>query len=83
MRHGIPFSYGTEQRFDRAGDNDRYLRECVFGGAFGSLQSTALRGRHLVLRQGRQYLREIFESGGPGSFGLPHRIGDRIRAVVP
>ena len=37
---GIPcLYYGTEQAFDGAGDNDRYLRECMFGGAFGSLQS--------------------------------------------
>lgn len=100
---GIPcLYYGTEQSFDGSGDNDRYLRECMFGGAFGSLQSTdrhffdenheiyrfiadvtALRSRHLALRRGRQYLREISESGEPGSFGLPHMIGDRIRAVVP
>lgn len=41
---GIPcLYYGTEQAFDGAGNNDRYLRECMFGGAFGSLQS---QGRH-------------------------------------
>lgn len=41
---GIPcVYYGTEQAFDGAGDNDRFLRECMFGGAFGSLQSV---GRH-------------------------------------
>lgn len=41
---GIPcLYYGTEQAFDGAGDNDRFLRECMFGGDFGSLQST---GRH-------------------------------------
>ncbi|MBK7356637.1 alpha-amylase family glycosyl hydrolase [Propionivibrio sp.] len=41
---GIPcIYYGTEQAFDGTGDNDRYLRECMFGGAFGSLQSV---GRH-------------------------------------
>lgn len=38
---GIPcIYYGTEQGFDGEGDNDRFLRECMFGGAFGSLQST-------------------------------------------
>lgn len=38
---GIPcLYYGTEQAFNGAGDNDRYLRECMFGGKFGSLQST-------------------------------------------
>ncbi|MGZ8224576.1 MAG: alpha-amylase family glycosyl hydrolase [Methylobacter sp.] len=37
---GIPcLFYGTEQAFDGAGPNDRFLRECMFGGKFGSLQS--------------------------------------------
>lgn len=43
---GIPcVYYGTEQAFDggKGMGNDRYLRECMFGGPFGSLQST---GRH-------------------------------------
>ncbi|MDD5390635.1 MAG: alpha-amylase family glycosyl hydrolase [Gallionellaceae bacterium] len=41
---GIPcIYYGSEQAFDGAGNNDRFLRECMFGGAFGSLQSS---GRH-------------------------------------
>lgn len=49
---GIPcLYYGTEQGFNgadhRKGDDDSYsdvfLRECMFGGPFGSLQST---GRH-------------------------------------
>ncbi len=40
---GIPcLYYGTEQAFNGAGDNDRYLRECMFGGKFGSIQSTGL-----------------------------------------
>jgi glycosidase len=100
---GIPcLYYGTEQGFDGAGDNDRYLRECMFGGAFGSLQSagrhffdedhaiyrfiaevTKLRGEHLALRRGRQYLREISDGGEPGSFGLPHMVGGQIRSLVP
>ncbi len=100
---GIPcLYYGTEQAFDGAGDNDRYLRECMFGGAFGSLQSTgrhffdenheiyrfiaeviALRGKHLALRRGRQYLREISETGAAGSFGPPHLVGGRILSLVP
>lgn len=38
---GIPcLFYGTEQAFDGSGDNDRYLRECMFGGDFGSFQSS-------------------------------------------
>ena len=100
---GIPcIYYGTEQGFDGAGDNDRFLRECMFGGAFGSLQSSgrhffneqheiyrfladvmALRQKHMALRRGRQYLREISDSGNPGSFGLPRMIGGQIRSVVP
>lgn len=40
-----------------------------------------LRRRKIALRRGRQYLREI--SGDGQSFGLPHKIGDRMRSVVP
>ena len=37
---GIPcVYYGSEQSFNGAGNSDRYLRECMFGGPFGSLQS--------------------------------------------
>ena len=37
---GIPcFYYGSEQAFDGAGDNDRYLREAMFGGDFGAFRS--------------------------------------------
>jgi glycosidase len=41
---GIPcIYYGSEQGFDGQGDNDRYIREAMFGGAFGAFRS---RGRH-------------------------------------
>lgn len=41
---GIPLIYyGTEQAFDGEGGNDRYIRECMFGGEFGAFRS---RGRH-------------------------------------
>ena len=41
---GIPcIYYGSEQGFDGEGDNDRYLREAMFGGEFGAFRS---RGRH-------------------------------------
>ncbi len=41
---GIPLIYyGTEQGFDGEGGNDRYIRECMFGGAFGPFRS---RDRH-------------------------------------
>jgi glycosidase len=41
---GIPcLYYGSEQGFDGEGDNDRYIREAMFGGEFGAFRS---RGRH-------------------------------------
>jgi glycosidase len=41
---GIPcIYYGSEQGFDGAGGGDRYIREAMFGGAFGPFRS---RGRH-------------------------------------
>jgi len=98
---GIPcIYYGSEQAFDGAGGNDRYLRECMFGGPFGAFRSRDrhffredfsvyrelakvldLRRRHIALRRGRQYLREI--SGNGIDYGLPHMIGGEIRSVVP
>jgi glycosidase len=37
---GIPcIYYGSEQFFDGAGDSDRYLRECMFGGRFGAFRT--------------------------------------------
>lgn len=41
---GIPcIYYGTEQGFDGGGDQDFYVRECMFGGTWGAFNST---GRH-------------------------------------
>ncbi len=110
---GIPcIYYGSEQAFDGAQlrrereadghDDERFLRECLFGGPFGSLQSrdrhffdeqhpvfrlVAEIARHrrdlLALRRGRQYLREISDSGGAGTFGLPRLVNGEIRSVVP
>jgi glycosidase len=41
---GIPcIYYGTEQGFDGGGDNDRYVRECMFGGQWGAFNSS---GQH-------------------------------------
>ncbi len=40
-----------------------------------------IRRRSIVLRRGRQYLRQV--SGDGEHFGLPHMMGDRMRAVVP
>lgn len=37
---GVPcIYYGSEQRFDGAGGNDRYIREAMFGGRFGPFRS--------------------------------------------
>jgi glycosidase len=106
---GIPcVYYGTEQGFDGAdhrSDDDSYsdvfLRECMFGGAFGSLQSSdrhffnegheiyrfmqrlcALRGEHIALRRGRQYLREVSASGRDEDFHYPQPLGGELRWVV-
>ncbi|MDF2809803.1 MAG: alpha-amylase [Microvirga sp.] len=47
---GIPcIYYGSEQYFDGAGDSDRYLRECMFGAAFGAFRS---RERHFFREDG-------------------------------
>ena len=41
---GIPcIYYGTEQGFDGGGENDSYVRECMFGGTWGAFNTT---GRH-------------------------------------
>lgn len=38
---GVPcIYYGTEQGFDGAGDNDSYVRECMFGGKWGAFDTT-------------------------------------------
>ncbi len=97
---GIPcIYYGSEQCFDGHGNNDRFIREAMFGGAFGAFESRdrhffneqtvvfrelseilAIRKDNLVIRRGRQYLRQI--SGDGLSFGLPRMIGGQLRSVV-
>lgn len=38
---GVPcIYYGTEQGFDGGGDNDKYVRECMFGGQWGAFDTT-------------------------------------------
>ncbi|GAA4457815.1 alpha-amylase family glycosyl hydrolase [Nibrella saemangeumensis] len=50
---GIPcLYYGTEQRFDGHGKNDRYLREAMFGGEFGAFRS---RNRHFFDEDNEAY----------------------------
>lgn len=98
---GIPcIYYGTEQGFDGNGNSDRYLREAMFGGAFGAFRTKEvhffneehpvyqeiakilkIRSERKALSRGRQYLRPI--SGDGINFGLPQKIGNEIRSVVP
>jgi glycosidase len=58
---GIPcVYYGTEQSFNGHGDGDgadRYIRESMFGGAFGSFES---RGRHFFNEESHIY-QELFK----------------------
>ncbi len=50
---GIPcIYYGSEQCFDGAGGNDRYIREAMFGGEFGAFRS---RRRHFFDEDGPVY----------------------------
>ncbi len=40
---GVPcIYYGTEQGFDGGGDNDKYVRECMFGGKWGAFDTTGV-----------------------------------------
>lgn len=40
---GVPcIYYGTEQGFDGGGNNDRYVRECMFGGKWGAFGTTGV-----------------------------------------
>jgi glycosidase len=53
---GIPcIYYGTEQYFDGQGDNDRYIRESMFGGDFGAFRS---KDRHFF-NEGSRVYREL------------------------
>jgi len=41
LSQGIPcIYYGAEQGFDGGGDDDRYVRECMFGGRLGAFGTT-------------------------------------------
>ncbi len=40
---GVPcIYYGTEQGFDGGGNNDSYVRECMFGGNWGAFDTTGV-----------------------------------------
>ncbi|MFN3533020.1 MAG: alpha-amylase family glycosyl hydrolase [Candidatus Brocadia sp.] len=51
---GVPcIYYGTEQGFDGGGDNDSYVRECMFGGQWGAFDSIGhhfFNPEHLIYR---------------------------------
>lgn len=50
---GIPcIYYGSEQQFDGHGGNDRFIREAMFGGAFGAFRS---KERHFFNEDGFVY----------------------------
>ncbi|MBI4785209.1 MAG: alpha-amylase [Oscillatoriophycideae cyanobacterium NC_groundwater_1537_Pr4_S-0.65um_50_18] len=106
MTLGIPcIYYGSEQCFDGEGGGDsadRYIRESMFGGAFGAFRTKGvhffnednpvyqeltkilgIRQKHMVLRRGRQYLREISAPDNGVNFGLPEMMGGEMRSVVP
>jgi glycosidase len=41
MSQGVPcIYYGTEQGFNGAGNDDSYVRECMFGGEWGAFESS-------------------------------------------
>lgn len=51
---GIPcIYYGTEQAFDGGGGNDRYIREAMFGGAFGAFRTI---DRHFFVEENPVYV---------------------------
>jgi len=51
---GIPcVYYGSEQGFDGSGDNDRYIREAMFGGEFGAFRT---RDRHFFNENSSAYV---------------------------
>ena len=55
---GVPcLYYGTEQGFDGGGDNDSYVRECMFGGEWGAFDS---RQRHFF-KPGNSIYKRITE----------------------
>ena len=69
---GIPcIYYGTEQGFDGGGDNDRYVRECMFGGQWGAFNS---HGQHFfnpdnTIYQGIQAVAQVREQQAALRYG--------------
>jgi glycosidase len=62
---GVPcIYYGTEQGFDGGGDNDRYVRECMFGGKWGAFNTTGV---------------NFFDEGNPVYQGIQRVAAIRLR----
>jgi glycosidase len=76
---GIPcVYYGTEQRFNGKGEGDVFLRECMFGGGFGGLQT---RDRHFFDEQSPTY-KEFSKILAIRRASLPLRRGRQyLRAI--
>lgn len=76
---GIPcIYYGSEQGFDGQGGDDRYIREAMFGGAFGAFRS---RDRHFFNEEHPVY-RELKKILGIRSQKLPLRRGRQYLRLI-
>src|SRR4029450_6903778 len=86
---GIPcIYYGSEQRFDGAGGNDRYLRETMFGGQFGPFRTRnrhAFDEDHPVYREVARILevRRRTPALRRGRQYLREICGERVNFVLP
>lgn len=97
---GIPsIYYGSEQGFDGWGEDDDFIRECMFGGKFGPFRSTENHffvengyvfkntAKLLAIRKkycGQNDKQELLKiSGNNTNFGYPQMIGGSIKSVVP
>ncbi|MDX2031977.1 MAG: alpha-amylase family glycosyl hydrolase [Blastocatellia bacterium] len=76
---GIPcIYYGSEQAFDGAGGGDRYIREAMFGGAFGPFRS---RDRH-CFREDFQVYEELAKILAIRRERLPLRRGRQFLRMI-
>ena len=66
--------YGTEQGFDGGGDNDSYVRECMFGGEWGAFDS---RQRHFF-KPGNPIYKNISQIAA----GAPKRPSATLRSPI-
>ncbi len=59
---GIPcIYYGTEQGFDGGGDNDAFVRECMFGGGWGAFDTAGVHffNRAHSIYQGIKHIADV------------------------